>query len=674
MPASASTNRPEDLIGRLKSSEGEAKLKALREVKNQIIGNRTKKLSYIKLGAVPTIVGILAGASESDVSLIVQSTAAIGSFACGVDAGVKAVLDSGAFPHLFRSLSNPDAKVVDAAARSLRMIYQSKLAPKYDFLQEKNMEFLLSLLNSENENVTGLGASIITHSCETTVEQKALCDAGVLHRIIYLLEGSLNQRDASLDSLATIVKNNSDVISKFVGLKGGTALSTITELIKDRNPRTRLLACICLIVTGNAFPCYLQDIGTKTKLILILVELLEEPDQVGDEAPFALANLIADKEDLQKLAFEVDAVDKLCNFLHKGPVQVKRLRGIFLALGELCSKMEICRSRFLSLQVLNVVTDALNHDSLDVRIAACICMRNVSRSVKNLSAGRFMNEMIVTSLVQLLNDPSTLVQVAALGAVSNIVVDFTSRKSIFIQCGGVKELIRLSKSMDTALRLNSLWALRNLMFLANKTCREDIFLELTSSMLASLIHDPEPLIQEQSLALARNFVDGCVDCIEHVLADNGVIINAVGKQLWSSFKSEVCIQGMYMLINVATGSEFHKEAVMHQVLAPEASDCSQSFVTKFLQNNDSRLRTAAVWCVVNLTYPDSPGGSNRIERLQNAGVISQIKKMVNDPCLDAKFRCSKPWKAYSEKGFACSSVASLSKGRTCLSAKWVVVI
>jgi hypothetical protein len=46
--------------------------------------------------------------------------------------------------------------------------------------KKKNMEFLISLLNSDNENVTGLGASIITHSFETSVEQRALCDAGVL--------------------------------------------------------------------------------------------------------------------------------------------------------------------------------------------------------------------------------------------------------------------------------------------------------------------------------------------------------------------------------------------------------------------------------------------------------------------------------------------------------------
>ena len=78
-------------------------------------------------------------------------------------------------------------------------------------------------------------------------------------------------------------------------------------------------------------------------------------------------------------------------------------------------------------------------------------------------------------------------QVAALGAISNIVVEFSTKRSIFIECGGVKELVRLSKSMDLDIRLNALWALRNLMFLANNMYKSGIFMELTASLLASLV-------------------------------------------------------------------------------------------------------------------------------------------------------------------------------------------
>ncbi|XP_021279430.1 armadillo repeat-containing protein 8 isoform X3 [Herrania umbratica] len=648
--ATVNNHRPSELLSRLASAEPEVKLRALREVKNQIIGNRTKKLSFIKLGAVPAVAGILADSADDVIdynnnncnvnnninNILVQSAAALGSFACGFDAGVQAVLDAGAFPNLLRLLSNSNQKVVDAGARALRMIYQSKLVPKYDFLQQKNMEFLISLLNSENENVSGLGASIITHSCETSLEQKVLFDAGILRRLNSLLEGgSLSQRYSSLESLASIFKNNSELVSKFAGAEIERPLGSIIDLLKDRYPRTRLLACMCLIVIRNTSPHLLQDIGVKSKLIHILLELLDDPGQVGDEASFAFSSLIAQKEDLQKLALEANAIDKLHHHLQKGSLRPRRYEGILLALADMCSKLESCRSKFLSLQVLNLVTDALTDDSADVRTAACICLKSVTRSIKNLSAGYFMNEMVVVPLVQLFLDPSTSVQVAALGAISNVVVDFTTHKCIFVQCGGMKQLVQLATSMESAVRSNALWALKNFVFLADNRLKEGVFSELTASLLSSLICDPEPSVQEQALALVRNLVDGCMNSVEFMFAEDGLILGAIGRQLQNASKAEIGIQGMYALCNVASGNEFHKEAVMHQ-LFPQMVDKNESFMINFLQSNDSQLRTATVWTIVNLTCPSSPGAFGRLVKLRNAGIVSQIKHMVNDPCVDVK--------------------------------------
>lgn len=628
------------ILHRLSSSDYEIKLKAIREIKNQIIGNRTKKLSYIKLGAVPSVADTLATAnSDSDFGskLIVQSAAVLGSFACGVDQGVRAILDAGAFPHLIRFLSAADEKVVDAAARSLRMIYQSKLAPKFDFYKEENMDFLLSLLRSENENLTGLGAGVIIHSCETSDEQNILCQAGSLEKLISGLDGSINQRDASLESLATILKNNPEAVSKFAELQNGRALRSVIELTKDRYSRTRLLACLCLICIKNSSSCHLQDIGIKTKLIYILLELLDDSSQVGEEASFAFSSLVSGKEDLQKLAFEANAVDKFYNHLQNCALHPKRLEGIFLALAELCSKLECCRSKFISLQVLNILISALTHDEANVRTAACICLKSVSRSIKNLSAGYFMNERIVIPLVRLLSDLSTSVQVAALGAISNIVVDFTPDKSTFIQCGGIKELVQLTKSMDSSLRLNAVWSLRNMVFLADRMCKEAIFMELTVSSVASLICDSEPSVQEQALGLVCNFVDGCMDCVEFAFAEDGIILDAVGRQLWKFSKMEIGIQGMYVLSNIASGNEFHKEAIM-QLLFPQAENGSHSLLSQYLQSNDSRLRTSAAWVIVNLTVPASPGAFDRVVKLRNFGIVSQIKRMTSDSCMDVKLR------------------------------------
>ncbi|KAK6119777.1 hypothetical protein DH2020_046481 [Rehmannia glutinosa] len=629
MPTSANSNhpsRPEDLIGRLNSAH-------------------TPILEARRCSSVVSILSSAAAAQdggggnrEFHESVLIQSAAAIGSFACGLDEGVKAVLDAGAFPLLMSLISHLNEKVVDAGARSLKLIYQSKLAPKYDFLQEKNMEFLLSLLNSKNENVTSLGASIITHSCQTAAEQQALSGAGVIKRLVCLLGGSINQKDASLESLAAMVKENAEVASKFMGPENGRALGVVIELMKDKYPRTRLLASMCLISIRNTSTSYLQDLGIKNALVLVLLELLDDPGQVGDEAPFVLSGLVTEKEDMQKIAFDANVINKLWEHLTEGSFQTKRLQGIFLALSDLCSKLECCRDRLLDLQVLHIVTEALAHDSAEVRAAACIFLKNVSRSVKNLSAGQFMNEAIAVPLVQLLCDSSTFVQVAALGAISNVVVNFMARKSVFMECGGVKQLVQLTKSMESAIRVNAVWALKNLAFHLSNRCKEEILLELTSTTLVSLINDPEASVQEQALGLIRNLVDGTLNSIDCVFGEDGELLHAIGRQLRrSTSKVEVQIQGMYALSNVASENELHKEAVMNQLLL-QASDDKETLLVKFLQSSDSRLRTATLWAIINLTYPGSPNTCRLVNKLWDASIVSQLKNMVNDPCLDVKLR------------------------------------
>lgn len=126
--------RPEELAARLAAAGGpgaaagdgggaggeegeQERVLALREIKNQIIGNRTKKLLYLRLGAVPAVVAALAEPGASPAALV-QAAAAAGSFACGVDDGARAVLDAGAAGHLTRLLAHPDEKV-GSAPRSL---------------------------------------------------------------------------------------------------------------------------------------------------------------------------------------------------------------------------------------------------------------------------------------------------------------------------------------------------------------------------------------------------------------------------------------------------------------------------------------------------------------------------------------------------------------------------
>ncbi|KAJ1255584.1 hypothetical protein BS78_05G225100 [Paspalum vaginatum] len=613
------------------------RVRALREIKNQIIGNRTKKLLYLRLGAVPAVVAALASPVSSPAALV-QAAAAAGSFACGVDDGARAVLDAGAVGHLTRLLAHPDEKVVDASARALRMIYQSRLAPKFDVNIGKNMDFVLSLLNSENENVTELAATIISHSCESSAEQLSLCSAGVPQKLISLFGGSMNLRDACLDSITAIIRNNRETASRFASMDHGKVFRSVVGLIHDRSPRTRLLTCLCLIALGHASPCHFQDKQIKTKLIMVLLELIEEPGQVGDEAPLALTTLIKDSLELQKQALMTNAVEKLSSHLLANPLETRRAVTILLALSELCSKLEESRSQLMSVEVSTLILEALKHDWADIRVAACSCLKNISRSPKVLSGGRLSCDTVIAPLVQLLCDSSTSVQVAALGAICNIAVNLTPWKTVLLHSGAVSQLVHLSKSMDPTLRLKSVWALRNIMFLLSPKDKDFVVKELTLSTLSSLICDSEHFVQEQTLALVHNLVDGYLESANYVIGEDGMVIDAISRQLNNASAPGVCIQGMFVLANIAAGNELSKEAVM-RVILPHRTDCVKpTFVVKFLQSKDKQLRVATLWCLLNLIYPKCDASSGRVVRLQNSGVIPQVKNMINDPCLDCKLR------------------------------------
>ncbi|KAH9560125.1 hypothetical protein CY35_06G090600 [Sphagnum magellanicum] len=636
MPASAAWARPEDLVESLSSLDNTARLKALRDVKNQIIGNKTKKLSYIKLGAVPRVVEILA--SDTEIPLLVQSAAAVGSFACGIDAGVKAVLDSGVLPHLLKMLQNGDNKVVEACARSLKMIFHSPLAPKSDMFEGHRMELILELLNNGSENVAEVAASVLARCCETLEHQQALADAGGLRSLVSLLAGSVKKQEAALDALAALTKHNQQLSAILIMMDQGAALSLIIRLIRDKSPRMRLLACMCLAHIGKACPAgYGQEDEVRINMLGILMKLLDEPGHVGEDAPGVLADLVTNNEELQKIAQKENAVEKLADILHRDTLPAKQLEGVLLALAELCSRLEESRRQLLDSQVEAPIVAAFGHPCEGVKVAACSCVKSLSRSVKNLRTA-LTGERLVIPLLQLLSDPSSVVQ--AIATVGNIVLDFTLQKTVVMQSSAIDQLVHFAQSMDPILRRNAVLALKNLLYMADSMVKGRVVNELTVSTLCELIRDSEEDVQEQAISLVRNLAYGDPDCIDYVFAHGGLLLQAVEQQLSVSLRPEISMQALYVINNVAAGNERHKDAVMDLVAPHKAlSNTSGFFLNRYLQDMiNPQLRVVAVWCIINLTYPGGTGTSSRVTRLKNAGVESLLQKMADDPCLDVKDR------------------------------------
>ncbi|WOL11685.1 hypothetical protein Cni_G20449 [Canna indica] len=630
--------RPEEVTELLgvggSAAQGEELLIAIRVAKNQIIGNIDKKRRYTQLGAIPKIVSVLmdAGKNSEDDAVIVNAADAIGSLARGSGEVLGAVVGAGAVPALTEFLFHPNKKVVNASACILEMIFQSKLAQKFDFLKEEARNFVGLLLNSDSKEVIKLAASIIVRSCETHGEQM-VCEAEFMEKLIILLRGPSDQKDACLHSIAAIVKNNPEVSSKFPLKEKGKALDTLANLINDQHPMTRFLSCKCLIFIGHA-PSDMEELELKYKLVVILTKLLGETDQAGIEVPFLLRDLIANSMELCEQAFSVNIDECYFRALERS-TQAKHRVGILSVLAELSLVMDEYRGKQMVLDAVLKVTEGGPEDvPEDVRVAAWSCIRSIVKSIQPLDGGVLYSIEFIIPLFRILQDPSVNVKILAFDSLEIIAGNYYAGKSVLIK-DGPKQLVQLTKSVDSIIRTKSLRMLRNLMFDASIADKDKILKELTLSTLARLIRDSEHTVQEQALGILCNLSSS--ECIKHIFAEDNLILDAIIKQLQNeSSGDELITQGMSTLCIASTGSEPQKNILLDKILLPQADGNAPSLAIKFLQSTHDPLRVAILWFLANLAYPDGDYASSRLTRLQEEGVVSQLESMVNDPDNDVK--------------------------------------
>ncbi|KAG1106833.1 hypothetical protein G6F42_016595 [Rhizopus arrhizus] len=210
------TSKYEESIKELASQDDAKRLKALRFIKNSVIGNKTKKELYIKLGVVQRLVEYLSLPDDgSSYNLKIQAATILGSIAYGKDENVSAVVASGAVVPLLDTLELPGnkpimeaiqerRKLIEAATRALKAIFASSRTVKYDTFTDKHIHDLVTLLDTTSNfltsepqgNVSSEGlsyamiaeftAAIIAKCCDTPLQQLQLETAGAIQPLMQL--------------------------------------------------------------------------------------------------------------------------------------------------------------------------------------------------------------------------------------------------------------------------------------------------------------------------------------------------------------------------------------------------------------------------------------------------------------------------------------------------------
>lgn len=187
-------------------------------------------------------------------------------------------------------------------------------------------------------------------------------------------------------------------------------------------------------------------------------------------APVVMAFLVNDDEDLQlKLATETDAIRRLADILeHPAPEQPEHSREAALScLAAIGTFREECRKAIIETKVVvPLIVQALKEGRPETKLVACQCARVLSRSVKALRTS-LIDSGIADPLIKVMEDDVPILRTAACAVLCNLVLDFSPMRKMIIEKNVLSILKDMLDSPDQSIRVNALWALKNLSYQAD---------------------------------------------------------------------------------------------------------------------------------------------------------------------------------------------------------------
>ncbi|KAK5575850.1 hypothetical protein RB653_006984 [Dictyostelium firmibasis] len=630
----------------------ENRIQSAKFIKNTIIGNKLKKRLFIEAGAIPLFVDILN--KEKNEDLLIQASSVIGSFGCRIDEGSEKIFEHNGVTPLINLLSSNNLKLVESAARSLKILSLFHQPPS-SIYEESGVKLLISLFNHPLDSVKEVAATIIARGCESLYSnnnnnnnnnnnsnsngniinhsflqyQNFVHIHGGLNAVMSILASPRSKiQEACLYVISWLTRDNVQ-LSTFIVNDERRILDIIIYLFKkNKSPKIKLLAtnCLCNFNQSKTLPitCSLKNI------LPIIIRLMSEEESVKEDAPMVLARLVADSEDLQRIASEAEAISRLSIFLKDSNSSERLKENSLSAIAVLCSSREDSRKQVVDAKIIPQIISSLNSTNYAIRAAACNCTKSLSRSIKQLRTSLF-DCTIATPLLRLLDDQSLEVRVSASATLCNLVLDFSPMKQAIMDNGIIVKLVQLTQdSNDFKIRLNCIWALKNLLYMAEPSLKEQVMKELGYQRLIELIKDIDPSISEQALAVLRNLAFKDNDHLISELHFHDQLVPTIENRLASNIP-EIIKQTLFVICNIA-GNEKIRASVMNSSIINR--------LIHFMEHKHCEIRIASVWCVCNIIGPDDNSTSaGRVLKFKELGYQKKLEMLADhDSNIEVKDR------------------------------------
>ncbi|KXS10035.1 ARM repeat-containing protein [Gonapodya prolifera JEL478] len=260
-------------------------------------------------------------------------------------------------------------------------------------------------------------------------------------------------------------------------------------------------------------------------------------------------------------------------------------------------------------------------------------------------------------------------------------------------------LVSLTRHANPHLRLNAIWCLKNLLFGADAEVKRSVVSGTAGSPHSGLGWDalvglcggmdpdaddngalgevsmedwrePELAVREQAMNAMRNITVGREEDIDYLFSGLGEarLIKFLENHLrWctrectfgdvasskmdmdgdeesrSDVRDGIALQVLYLVVNVAIGTERHKGALMSSNTILEA-------VKRFWSHPSPSHRTAACWVSINLTWVDDAGTPERLSVLRDISYPQHIERILDDADVEVRDKAQSALNAFGGEG------------------------
>lgn len=558
-------------------------------------------------------------------------------------------------------------------------------------------------------------------STSTTTETPT--DPSLLEVLLEAAEcGIPRTQEAALWALAELTRDSvatSVQLFKCHTPSGLLPTSMLLSLRNNSNAHVRLAAFACLAHIIKVHPFTPR---TNQRVLAVLIELLEHPGEIQIAAAFAIAKIVADDPSLQATACNAPyncmstlgallaTVSKSnssaakawstaalsassCLIVTDDPVH-RLQEGVLSALAALTFTNAELRRQFMdasSPPLLPLVLPLLSSGSLGSRIAACRLIRALSRSISILRTSLVDAGVADKLLVLLKNDDEPqdiLTEVTA--TLCNLVLSYAPMRQLLLDKGGISKLIELCKSSHGPTRLNSLWAIKNALYASDTSFKRQLMEQLGWNVLLAIaqgtgsegeedellgetkrsieVDEQECLLQAEALSVIRNLTSSREADIDLTLQGFGQesLFNLLETVTWQRSNDLVTEQVAYILVNISTGNESHRRAILERANLMDA-------LVYFLTHPRAEVKVPGLWAGMNLTSRTIVGQSSTVAvaqggagavktsekpittdsvaaeavlRLKRFGFDAKLKPLVDDPVRDVKDRAKILWSRF----------------------------